>query len=217
MQTTSLTINGYHGESVPNHLHRQETETDHLALVLPGFGYSCDMPLLYFTVNHLLDCGADVLQVEYRYDQRPQYGVLAPDARQRWLLADVFAAWHSALGQRDYRRFTIVGKSLGTRAMPQLLLHEPSLHAAQTIWFTPVWHDEPVAAWLRQSSQPTLIIIGKIDPLYDETLARDIVTNERCTLTIIPDADHSIEIPGDLIGSVRALEHALIAVQRFTR
>ena len=78
MQTTSLTINGYHGESVPNHLHRQETETDHLALVLPGFGYSCDMPLLYFTVNHLLEGGADVLQVEYQYNERPDYRSLSP-------------------------------------------------------------------------------------------------------------------------------------------
>lgn len=217
MQTTRLTINGYHGEAVPNHFHRQDTQTDHLALVLPGFGYSCDMPLLYFTVNHLLNGGADVLQVEYRYDQRPEYGALTPDARQRRLLADVSAAWQAACEQRTYQRFTVIGKSLGTRAMPQLLADEPLLKEASTIWYTPVWHEERVAAWLRQSSQPTLVVIGDADPLYDETLARDIATNKHCTLTVVPHADHSIEIPGNMIGSVRTLEHALLAVQRFVR
>ncbi len=138
MQTTTLPIRGYRDEAVPNRFHRQDTETDHLALVLPGFGYSCDMPLLYFTVSHLLDRGADVLQVEYDYGRQPDYRALDANARLRWLRADVAAAWQAAVAQRPYRRFTAVGKSLGTRALPELLAAEPRLQDAQTIWFTPV-------------------------------------------------------------------------------
>jgi len=57
METTTLPIRGYRDEAVPNHFQRQDDATDHLALVLPGFGYTCDMPLLYYTVGHLLDRG----------------------------------------------------------------------------------------------------------------------------------------------------------------
>ncbi len=57
MQTVTLPICGYRDEPVPHRFHRQDTEARHLALVLPDFGYSCDMPLLYFTVSHLLDRG----------------------------------------------------------------------------------------------------------------------------------------------------------------
>ncbi len=216
MQTTKLTINGYRGEPVPNHFHRQDADTDHLALVLPGFGYSCDMPLLYFTVNHLLDGGTDVLQVEYQYNERQDYRTLEPHERQRWLQEDVSAAWQAALAQRKYQRFTVIGKSLGTRAMPTLISTEPLLKEACTIWFTPMWQEASVAAWLRRSTQPTLVVIGTADPLYTETLAEEIAANEHCTVTVLPDVDHSLEIPGKIIRSVQSLEHALIAVQGFT-
>jgi predicted alpha/beta-hydrolase family hydrolase len=216
MQTKSLTISGYRGEPVSNQFHQQDAESDHLVLVLPGFGYSCDMPVLYFTINHLLDRGADVLQVEYRYNRHAEYLSSGPHERQRWLHADVSAAWRAALDQRTYQRFTVIGKSLGTRAMPQLLANHPLLNGAHTIWFTPVWHEEPVATALRNIAQPTLVVIGTADPLYDDVLATATAANEHCTVTVIPDADHSLEVAGDVIRSVQILENVLVAIQRFT-
>jgi len=50
----------------------QEENTDHLALILPGLNYTCDMPLLYYTAQFLIADGADVLQVKYDYTQTPQ-------------------------------------------------------------------------------------------------------------------------------------------------
>jgi hypothetical protein len=40
--------------SIPNTFLRQETDTDHLALILPGLNYSCDMPLLYYSTQVML-------------------------------------------------------------------------------------------------------------------------------------------------------------------
>lgn len=216
MQTTTLPIRGYRDEAVPNRFHRQDTETDHLALVLPGFGYSCDMPLLYFTVSHLLDRGADVLQVEYDYDRQPDYRALDADVRLRWLRADVAAAWQAAVAQRPYRRFTAVGKSLGTRALPGLLAAEPRLRDAQTIWFTPVWHEDAVFEHLRGGAHPALVVIGTADPAYDAARVEALRAVDGCAVLVIPDAEHALEVPGDVVRSVQAVEQALRAVQRFT-
>jgi len=185
--------------------------------VLPGFGYSCDMPLLYFTVSHLLDVGTDVLQVDYAYDRRPDYRPLAADERQLWLLADVTAAWRVALAQRRYRRFTLIGLSLGTRALPALLATEPRLRGARTIWFSPVWHEEAVGAHLRRAAHPALVVIGTADPASDGALGAARRAADGCTVLVVPDADHGgLEIPGDVVRSVRAAERALRAVRRFT-
>lgn len=216
METTTLPIRGYRDEAVPNHFHRQGDATDHLAFVLPGFGYTCDMPLLYYTVAHLLDRGADVLQVEYAYRDRADYRALDADTRHRWLLADVTAAWRAALAQGRYRRFTLIGLSLGTRALPALLATELCLRGAQTIWFSPVWREDAVGAHLRRASHPALVVIGTADPAYDEELVAALRAADDCTMLVVPDADHGgLEIPGDVARSVRALEQALHAVQRF--
>lgn len=37
----SLKIEGHADESVPNTLYRQNIETEQMALVFPGFGYTC--------------------------------------------------------------------------------------------------------------------------------------------------------------------------------
>ncbi len=216
MRTTTLAIHGYRDEPVPNRFHRQDLEADHLALVLPGFGYSCDMPLRYCTVSHLLDVDADVLQVDYAYDRRPDYRSLVADERLRWLRADVAAAWQAAVAQRPYRRFTAVGKSLGTRALPELLAAEPRLQDAQTIWFTPVWHEDAVFEHLRGGAHPALVVIGTADPAYDAARVEALRAVSGCAVLVIPDAEHALEVPGDVVRSVQAVEQALRAVQRFT-
>ncbi len=217
MQTTTLPICGYRDEPVPNRFHCQDAETDHLALVLPGFGYSCDMPLLYFTVSHLLDQGTDVLQVEYDYSRRAHYRTHDADERLRWLLADVTAAWRVVLGQRPYRRFTLIGLSLGTRALPPLLTTEPRLRDARTIWFSPLWHEDAVGAHLRRGAHPALVVIGTADPAYDEALVATLRAGGGGEVLVVPDADHGgLEVPGDVVRSVQVVERAIRAVQRFT-
>lgn len=157
-----------------------------------------------------------MLQVEYDYRGRADYRALDADARLRWLLADVLAAWRAALAQRRYRRFTLIGLSLGTRALPVLLATEPRLRGARTVWFSPVWREEVVVAHLHRASHPALVVIGTADPAYDEELVAALGMADGCTVLVVPDADHGgLEIPGDVARSVRALEQALHTVQRF--
>lgn len=215
MQMGSLDIAGYRGESVPNRFFRQDDETDRLAIILPGYGQSADTPLLYFTTSHFLDLRADILLIDYRYSQRADYQELDAGERQRWLSADTTAACRAALAARHYRRITLVGKSLGTRAMAHLLATEEPLRGADTIWFTPVWREEPVRAALLAAEQRALVVIGTADPHYDPHLADEVRQAINGELLVIPDAEHGLEIEGDVIRSVRALETVMRAVVRF--
>lgn len=44
-ETEVVPITGYTGERLPNEFLRQEGATDHVAVLLPGFACTCDMPL----------------------------------------------------------------------------------------------------------------------------------------------------------------------------
>ncbi|MER3459557.1 MAG: hypothetical protein C4309_13855, partial [Chloroflexota bacterium] len=89
VSTTTLQISGYQGEPVPNTFFQHGGATDHIAIVLPGVRYTCPMPLLYYPTRLLLSMGADVLWVEYTYDQRPGFWALSEAERERWFITDV--------------------------------------------------------------------------------------------------------------------------------
>ena len=114
---TSLPISGYQDKPVPNTFFRQDGEAQHVAVVLPGIGYTADMPVLYYPATLLREAGADVLQVKYAYTLDPAFQRADDSERLRWLQADVAAAWQAVSEQRPYTRVSLVGKSLGTRAM----------------------------------------------------------------------------------------------------
>src|SRR5215217_6235864 len=71
--STTLSIQGYRDQPVPNRFLRPQGAIDHLAVLLPGFGYTLDMPLFYYAENLLLERGWDILRVEYAYNERPEF------------------------------------------------------------------------------------------------------------------------------------------------
>ncbi|MGH2561754.1 MAG: hypothetical protein ACRDJH_22025, partial [Thermomicrobiales bacterium] len=167
MRFERLSITGHRGEPVPNELVRQDGKTDHLALLLPGFGYTCDMPLFYYAESLLLDAGVDVFRVEYAYNRREDFLDLPPDGQRAWLLDDVTAAFRSALSQRPYRDLTVIGKSLGTLAMGHLLTTEPPTARTRAVWLTPLLSEDRLRAQMMDFDGRSLLVIGVSDPHYD--------------------------------------------------
>lgn len=212
----SLPINGYRGEPVPNEFLRQQGESDHLAVLLPGMGYTCDMPLFYYAESLLLHTGADVLRVEYAYNRRPGFRELPQDEQRRWLLADATAGFRAALGQRPYREVTLIGKSLGTLAMGHLLAEFPG-RGVRAVWLTPLLREDGLREQMRLHGGPALLATGTADPFYEPLSldeVREAIEGEG-QVVLIEGADHGLDIPGDPIASVKAVEQVVAALQAF--
>lgn len=210
----TLAIVGYRDEPVPHRFFRQDGETRHVAIVLPGMGYTTDMPLLHYPARLLLQTGADLLVVDYAYSRRADFAALPPSEREAWLFADVVAAYRAALAQRPYHEVTLLGKSLGTLAMARLLATEAELVGARTVWLTPLLTDDRVWAQLRRAGRPSVVAIGTADPFYDEARIAEVRALSGTEVVVIDGADHSLELPGDALGSLAALERVLRALQR---
>jgi dienelactone hydrolase len=210
----SLAISGFHGRSLTNHFFRQDGDSDWLALVLPGMGYSVAMPLLYYPTLLLLDLGADVLQVSYDLDREPAYQRAAPDMQRRWLAEEAAAAYAAGQGQRAYRRVTLIGKSLGTLAMADLL---PQMRAERTecVWLTPLLRHPDLRAAIHQHPYPSLFAIGTADPLYDPALLDDLRHATSGETLVFEGADHSLLVGGDLEGSLSIMERLIGALRGF--
>jgi hypothetical protein len=214
--TTILDIRGYDGQPVPNRLLRPRGPIDRLVALLPGYGYTLDMPLFYYIENRALEVGADVLRVEYVYNRLPAFQAAGADERRRWLLADAEAALRVALEGRAYRGVALVGKSLGTAAMAHLLAaHAPASAAWTSVWLTPLLAEAEVRAAVRGFPGRSLVVIGTDDPHHDPNVLAALAAQPTIATVVVEGAEHGMDIPGDPVASVRALERIVAAQIRF--
>jgi len=211
----TLLIAGYRNEPVLNTFLRQDGEAREIAIVLPGVGYTCHMPLLYYPSQVLLTLGMDVLWVEYHYIRRPDYRALADAEQKQWLFADVTAACQAALTQRPYQQVTLIGKSLGTVAMSHLLAMDARLARSRAVWLTPVLRNDEVRTQIQHSGPLALVAIGTADPYYDPAYLADLQTAAKSEVVVVDGADHSLEIAGDVGQSLQVLERVTRAIQTF--
>jgi predicted alpha/beta-hydrolase family hydrolase len=213
---SDLAIVGYHDEPVPNRFIRHEGDADHLAILLPGFGYTSDMPLFYYAENLLTERGADLLRVEYAYNRRPEFAGLPRDERLRWLIADAVAAYRTGLAQRPYRQLTLVGKSLGTLAMAHLLMVEALPPGrVRAVWLTPLLGEERVRTQITHWSGPSLFVIGTDDPHYRAQWLDDLGNAGQNEAVVIDRADHGLDVPGDAVASAEAVLRVVRALSAF--
>ena len=209
----TLAIVGYQNEAVPNTFLKQEGQADSAALVLPGVGYTTHMPVLYYPSKELLVRGADVLWVEY--NRRSNFSDMPQSDVTRCAMIDAMAAYQALLQHRPYRQLTVVGKSLGTFAMGQLLATTQLSLPVRAVWLTPLLRIAGVRAWIEQAKLPSLFVIGTADPHYDAALLADLETKTGGESVVIEDADHSLEIAGDVTRSLQAMEQIMRGFQAF--
>jgi hypothetical protein len=212
---SSLDVVGYRSQPVPNTFIAQPEPTEHLGIVLPGYRYSPDMPPLHYAGRILLEAGADLLRIEYAY-YRTDFPKQPESEQDRWLAGDVFAACETAFSQRAYENVTLIGKSMGTIAMAQLLA-DPRFQNATCVWLTPILTTDWLCSRIEQVHPRSLFIIGTADRFYQpEALKRlEEVTGGRSL--VLEGVDHGLEIPGDIPKSLLALNQIVEALQEFLK
>jgi hypothetical protein len=210
-----LSIFGHHDVPVPNTFYRQDEDTGHLAMILPGLRYSCDMPLLYYPTELFLTLGADVLLVEYDYGRTWEDANLALEEKLAHLYSDVYAAARIALAQRDYVALSVVGKSLGTYAITHLLESDLPLKPQACVYLTPLLANEQSKRETIRVCPRKLLVVGTADRYYNDTLLAEIIDATQSELLLVEGGDHSLEFPGDIVRSVQALEKVVRRIQEF--
>ena len=173
-----------------------------LAVVLPGRRGGWLAIAVCYPVLAMLDLGLDALCLDSVYEEAPPRQTLREDAT---------AALRAGTAAGAYQQVALAGKSLGTLAMAELILHDSDLAGAPTIWLTPLLKDGRVAAALERLARPGLIVIGTDDSHHDaEALSALEARGHRALalagahhgLAIDGDARRSAEIPRLLVDAV---------------
>lgn len=197
-QRMSIEVMTASGIRVDHRLIAHDTP-ERLLIILPGRGYTCDHPVLYYLRKAATAQGWDVLSVWYSY----QVANLPDDAVTLDALAVEVDQAISAVLKRGYGSVCIAGKSLGT---PLATLH--AHQADSLILLTPI-----STAVLETAGLPTLAIIGTGDPVYNPEQINASAANVQWM--ILDGLDHSLEAAGDWESSLDALGEITQACAEF--
>jgi hypothetical protein len=175
--------------------HRFEADPSRVVIVLPGIRYTPAHPLLHYA--RLVALSHQWTVQEIWWD--------APGGEVDWV-AWVGAAARDAIAAEAGRRVAIVGKSLGTLAIP--VAAEQSIPG---VWLTPLLGRVEVRAAVRKLPAATLLIGGTTDDTWDSDVARA----SGLGVHTVTDGDHVLEIAGDPVRSVDALRTVVVAMDQF--
>lgn len=216
---TKLSLTGYNHKPLPNTYLRQNEppapEHRSLGVLFPGLHYSNQMPLLYYTAAALLQLGADVLEIDTDYSG-PEFQNAPQEQQAAWLAADARAAVETARRHGQYRRLVLAGKSLGTLSIAHLISDELPQNTV-VLWLTPLLHLPPLVETIKGYPGPSLFIAGTADPACNLAALAEIQEANGAEAFLAPNANHSLEIPGDIVASIQQMKTAIEAMQVFLK
>ena len=159
----------------------------------------------HVVIRALEQSGALVLRVHY------DDSVLEPD-RERFE-SGVRRELRGAIAYHRPDRLTVVGKSRGTHALSLVCTEDfPLPTDTRMIWLTPVWRADESWKAASANSVDSLHIVGLADHQYHLPDRHSTVTGETVE---IPNADHGLEISGDIIATLNAWRTMAEAILRF--
>ena len=210
-----LDITGFRGEPLDNTLFLLDDKSDKLAIVFPGFGYTSQMPVVYYTIRALLSSGKNVLSVDYHYNRKVDFRRASSEDRLRWVEADLMGVMEAVSNEGRFEITTLAGKSLGTRTIALLLQAHPDLASCHIIWLTPLLGDPLLMSQIAEHSPKSLFVIGTNDSLYDEETLNTVGTQTGGNVLVIEGGDHGLEVKDDTLSSVKAIQDMVAAIEVF--
>jgi hypothetical protein len=164
------------------------------AVLLPGMFYPTRAPVLWFAREAVMAQGWSAIEV------------LGEPGLQADPLAWERERADQAVAAAGDGRVLVIGKSLASR-----LAGSVSDRGLAAAWLTPVLTKSEVVEGLRRASQPTLLVGGTADSLWDRSAIPD---NPVLEVLELPGVDHVLQVPGDPGASLDALRRMVEALGR---
>ena len=212
MEITNINIIGSEGFNLKNRFFSFGDDYKGLAIFLPGAGYTCDMPAMYYPRKVLLSEQYDALTVEYSFQSR---GLMYnPKEMANSVLIDAENAVKTVLEEKSYDNFVLVGKSLSTPIISQILLNFHQLSNTKAIYLTPVL-SKKFNIITSQVKQDSLMIIGTNDDFYKPELINELKKEKEFELMVLEGADHGLEIRNNCMKSIDILKDMCKGIKDF--
>ncbi|WHY78478.1 alpha/beta hydrolase [Neobacillus sp. WH10] len=194
---------------------RREEPNHAICIMLPGLGYSTQRPLFHYATGMCLNHNIDVLQINYHFAKNEQFKKLSETDQDQWMYEDVKAVVDEVLKETVYKHCILMSKSIGTIPMAMEWTEKNYIKNTIGVWLTPLMKDDNVFQALLNTDRPSLCVIGDHDHHFIKERISSLKNNNLVSTVVIPNADHGLEIKGDILASIEAIKEVIERVQEF--
>jgi len=199
-QFAPLPLKTHDGRPLPHAFF--EGDSAGLLIILPGLHYGPEGPVHYLLTKKLQASGWDTLGLTYGFQSAMRFPWTDHVAET---LSESAAALRAAVDHRAYPRIGVVGKSLGSIILAQLCAQGSLPDGANVAHLTPPIGNAMFDSTFASARQPAYIAIGTADSFYREQALADLRSRRPTLVRVVKDADHGIDVPGDLEATLRAV------------
>ena len=211
-ELANLDLQTTDGRPLVHKYYRQSEAAVGLLIVFPGNHYGVDGPLLYYPCELLRDQGWDTLAVSYGFQTA---GEGPFEQGLDVLLAECKSAAQAVLNVYQYPQLGLVGKSLGAAVVAHLCANEPELSEARAGYLTPALGTPFFDPLFLDTSQSAFVAVGTADRFYSSEALEKLQSKKTFELTLVEDADHSMNVPGDLAASTESVRKVVEGLLTF--
>ena len=182
--------------------------TKKLAVILPGIGYTCDRPLLYYGGKLAQALGWEVRRVPYGGFPEKVRGDLEKMRQSAEMALQQTEEMLLGIDWNQYGQIIFISKSVGTVAAAAYA-HAHQL-SCRHILFT------PVEATFSAPVEQAIAFHGTADPWVETETLKRLCREANIPLHITENANHSLET-GDVPLDIRNLQAVMARVEAFMR
>ena len=206
----SKKINSYFGVTLESSVIDQNSNV--LAVLLPGIGYTLDRSLMDYSKNLAVEKGYDVLPIEYGF-QAVRKKIDKDNMKDvEVVINESYELLKLSLENR-YEKVIFIGKSLGTvvqRMLEEKIRKENYDGEIINIYLTPI--DKTCELGIKENS---LVVCGTKDPMITSENREKLSHMSNINYIEVDGAGHSLAIKNDVMRSIEALKTVIYAEKEF--
>ena len=182
--------------------------TKKIAVILPGIGYTCDRPLLYYGGKMAQNLGFEAVRVPYGGFPEKVRGDLEKMRQSAEMALVQTEETLRGIDWDQYGQILFIAKSVGT-VVATAYAHAHGL-SCNFILFT------PVEATFAVPVENAIAFHGTADPWAETETLKRLCREANVPLHITENANHSLET-GDVLPDIRNLQTVMKQVKTFMR
>lgn len=212
----SIELKGRNGRKINNKYYKQENGSNILTVIIAGFAYTIESPILFYSKHVPFNAGSDVLTIDFEYSRNDNFLNKKEKEQDEWFYEEVNAI-AEYIKESAYKEYHLIGKSLGTTTLLELLKDEEiEKMTKKVVWLTPGVMHEQIYEYIEKAKMKSLVVYGTADPYTTDKEIEKIKKNMNIEIMRIENADHGLE-SSDMKESIYILKDYIEKLEDFIR